>query len=202
VSRSHKPITTNSCFDTGRILITGASSIDASLMAAHQFVDKINTELGSSLMLYNFKVQNLVSSFSLGYPINIDLFATLEKIGIDLSTAKFAPSNFLGLCWRPVTGCVFVIFDSGRGVLTGAVTLHEAHTAYQAALPVFKKYHLGHEVVSPDAYVKLTRPVDKIRKRTKKKGSTTKYGITDEMRASYKKAEDETIQMLLQRVVA
>ena len=84
VSRLKQPDTTISFFDTGRILCTGSPSIDYALLSVLLFVEKINRKLGKNYQVINFVVQNIVSSFSLGYRLNIDMFYTDNK-----STAEF-----------------------------------------------------------------------------------------------------------------
>ena len=127
VSRARDPATTNSIFDTGRILITGASSIDYALYAAMLFIDKLNRELDLDLQILNFKVQNIVSSFSLGYELNVDMFYKEQKV-TSIGTAQYDPSLFRGCSWT-LPSVVFVIFKSGRVVLTGARTWEDAYDA-------------------------------------------------------------------------
>lgn len=160
VSVGRYPATTNSIFDTGRILITGAPSIDYALYAAMLFVDKINTELNEDMQVLNFKVQNIVSSFSLGYPLNIDMFYRDQKT-TKIGFSHYDPSLFRGCSWRlKKSGLVFVLFASGRVVLTGARTWDAAHIAYQEALVVLEKYKLSKEYKEYDDSCKRTRLVD------------------------------------------
>jgi len=164
VSRARNPATTNSIFDTGCILITGAPSTDYALYSAIKFVDKLNKELNNDLCVLDFAVQNIVSSFSLGYPLNIDMFYKDQKV-TRYGTAAYEPSRFRGCSWHPVNPDrerqqAFVLFASGRVVLTGAKTWDEAYDAYDEALPILARYRLGKEYKTYDSRYRRTRDVD------------------------------------------
>jgi transcription initiation factor TFIID TATA-box-binding protein len=159
VSRARNPETTNSIFDTGRILITGASSPEAALYAAIRFIDKLNRSLFEDLSVFNFKVQNIVSSFSLGYHLNIDMFYSDQKTTAQ-GTAHYEPSLFRGCSWKPMNGLVFVLFLSGRVVLTGARSWEEALASYNEALPILARYKVGNEYKAFDEGYRRTRMVD------------------------------------------
>ena len=150
VSRARKPTTTNSLFDTGRILVTGAPSVDTALYACTLFVHKLNRDMtdaagrGPDLQVLNFKVQNIVSSFSLGYRLNIELFYK-DQIVTRLGHCNYEPSLFRGCSWRRTSGLVFVLFSSGRVVLTGARNWEDAWMEYNNSLHIFERYKLGSE---------------------------------------------------------
>jgi transcription initiation factor TFIID TATA-box-binding protein len=184
VSRAKYPATTNSVFDTGRILITGAPSTDYALFAAMRFVDKLNRELHEDMHVLNFKPQNIVSSFSLGYRLNIDMFYVDQK-STEHGTAHYDPSLFRGCSWKPLNGMVFVLFASGRVVLTGARTWEDAQSAYTEALPILEKYRLAHEYKRYDGAFKRTRDVDvmsqQLHSETEKQGVPITEAELDQM---------------------
>jgi transcription initiation factor TFIID TATA-box-binding protein len=141
VSRARFPSTTNSLFDTGRILVTGAPSVDKALYACMLFVDKINRSLKTNLQVLNFTVQNIVASFSLGYSLDVALFARQEKT-TDVGQAHYEPSLFRGCSWRHFSGLVFVVFASGKVVLTGSKCWLTSLDTYRNALATFAKYRI------------------------------------------------------------
>ncbi len=160
VSRSLDPRTTNSMFESGKILTTGAPSVILALYSALLYVDKINSVLHGDLMLLNFHVQNLVSSFSLGYRLNIDMFFEEQRCTQE-GTTTFDSSLFRGCAWRiKGTKQAFVLFESGKVVLTGSASWQEASMRYQKALPVLAKYELGREHRQYDDRFKRTRKID------------------------------------------
>lgn len=144
VSRVRYPATTNALFHTGKLLVTGARSETEALYACWRYCDKINTELfDEDVQVFNFKVQNIVSSFAVGFLINVKLFYRHQKC--TAAGRKQHSTLFVGACWRLNNGIAFVVFPSGSVVLTGARTWPSAWSAYQYALPILARYWLGHE---------------------------------------------------------
>lgn len=149
VSRMKDPETTISFFDTGRILCTGSPSKEYALLSVLLFVEKLNAKLHKNYEIWNFSVQNIVSSFSLGYRLNIDMFYTDNKSTTD-GTAHYDPNLFRGCSYKCETGLVFVLFSSGKCVLTGAKDWDQAYNAYRVMVPLLLKYKLGSEYKSTD----------------------------------------------------
>jgi TATA-box binding protein (TBP) (component of TFIID and TFIIIB) len=160
VSTSRDPLTTNSIFDSGNILVTGASSKEMALLSCHRLVDKINRSLNWDLPLLNFKVQNVASSFATGFKINIDMFYDENSSSVENGTTTYDASLFRGCCWRDMDGLAYILFSSGKVVLTGAKSVQEAMAAYEKALPILAKYKLGQEYKVYDDSFKRTRPID------------------------------------------
>jgi transcription initiation factor TFIID TATA-box-binding protein len=141
VSRTREPRTTNSLFKSGRILVTGASDDMSALWSAKEFIYKVNRELHTDYDVLSFKVQNIVCSFSLGISFDVKTFSVDHKTA-PASTAHYAPDLFRGCSWRRNDHLVFVLFSSGRGVLTGATTWTQAHAAFHKAKDLFATYAL------------------------------------------------------------
>jgi len=139
INRDTGERTTNSLFASGRLLTTGASTVSGTIESAKEFIYKNNRVYGAGLDLLNFEVQNVVSSFSLGYPLDVKRFSVDHKV-TEKSTSHFESEVFRGCSWRCYTGMVFVLFSSGRGVLTGARTEADARGAYEDAKELFIKY--------------------------------------------------------------
>lgn len=144
VSVSWNPATTNSIFETGRLLIAGAPSVSMALYSAMVYIDKVNRVLHEDLSIHNFTVQNMVSSFSLGYMLDIYRFFVEQK-ATPHGHAHYDPSRFRGCSWRVRNGLVFVLFVSGKVVLTGARCWEDANEAYQWAQTILENYKLDIE---------------------------------------------------------
>jgi TATA-box binding protein (TBP) (component of TFIID and TFIIIB) len=123
------------------------------------FVDKINADMYEDVQVLNFKVQNIVCSFSMGFSLNIDLFYEDQKCGT-LGHSHYEPSLFRGIAWRVKGGIVFVVFSSGRVVLTGAKDWPQALKAYDEAVCVLTRYKIGKEYRPFNPSSKRTRAVD------------------------------------------
>lgn len=90
----------------------------------------------------DFKVQNIVGTADVGFPIR------LEGLVYAHSTfASYEPELFPGLIYRLVNPrVVFLIFVSGKIVITGAKTEADLSQAYTKLLPVlmeYRKLHVG-----------------------------------------------------------
>lgn len=74
--------------------------------------------------------------------------------------AQYDPSLFRGCTWVPLNGLVFVVFETGKVVLTGARTWQQALKAYREALLVLARYRLGQEYKEYNHAHKRTRRMD------------------------------------------
>lgn len=110
VSACKETGTTNSCFATSQIVISGAKSELQALLSAYLLIARLSHDLmRTDLQLYNYGLQNIVCNTSLGYELNLDLFAQRNK-----SVSEYNPEMFAGLHYRthdPDIG--FVIFSTG-----------------------------------------------------------------------------------------
>lgn len=59
VSRCKETGTVNIIFSTGQIVIAGAKSIDAALVSAHVFMDRIYRDLKIDVGVHNFNIVNM-----------------------------------------------------------------------------------------------------------------------------------------------
>lgn len=74
ISKCMELNTTNICFSTGQVLITGAKTVEFGYLSAHLFIDRIHRDLQLDVGVYNFSTVNVVGSFSLGFHLSLDLF--------------------------------------------------------------------------------------------------------------------------------
>jgi len=112
VLRLAKPKTTVLIFSTGKAVIVGAKSEDDIKKIVKRlalFLKDNGISLKSSPKA---SVKNIVASFSVGKPIN------LEKLGSTLDNSLYEPEQFPGLLYR-AWGAVFIIFASGKIICTG-----------------------------------------------------------------------------------
>lgn len=110
------PFTTVLLFDTGNVVGTGADTEELALLSAWNVVSLLNDH-GIPAQVRDFKIHNIVSHFYCGFQIN--LYAIHDRFP---GTSNFDPENFPGVIVRPVeqTSIVFLIYRSGRIVMTGA----------------------------------------------------------------------------------
>jgi len=93
----------------------------------------------------DFKVQNIVGTADVGFPIR------LEGLVYAHSTfASYEPELFPGLIYRLVNPrVVFLIFVSGKIVMTGAKTEADLQQAYTKLYPVLMEYRKVHVATLP-----------------------------------------------------
>ncbi len=137
IMRIREPKTTSLIFASGKMVVTGARSEEDSKKASRQFA-KIIQKLGYQVKFTEFKIQNIVGSCDVKFPIRLE--------GLAASHSKFCsyePEMFPGLIYKMAQPkIVLLIFVSGKIVLTGAKDRSEIFSAYEKIYPVllgFKK---------------------------------------------------------------
>ncbi len=124
VFRIKKPKTTTLIFHSGKMVCTGSKSS----VQAVKTVEKVVKELKSHGIIImgrpKTRVQNIVSSVSLGGKID------LEKVTYKLEKTIYEPEQFPGLIYRmDQPKVVILIFATGKLVVTGAKKEQEVHEA-------------------------------------------------------------------------
>jgi transcription initiation factor TFIID TATA-box-binding protein len=126
VYRTKDPKTAALIFGSGKIVCTGAKSIDD----VHNGLKKVFNELtnmGVEVMENpEITVQNIVASADLGTVLNLNAIA----IGLGLENIEYEPEQFPGLVYRlAVPKVVMLLFGSGKLVVTGGKKPEDAHAA-------------------------------------------------------------------------
>jgi|Deesub1362B_J571_1020462.scaffolds.fasta_scaffold00217_3 transcription initiation factor TFIID TATA-box-binding protein len=135
VYRLDDPKLTFLIFDTGKVICTGAKSIEE----AEKGIEILVKSLSDAGITINSKpeinVQNLVASASLGMELNLETLALL------LDNTEYEPEQFPGMVYRVrEPKCVILIFTSGNVVCTGAKSSSEAVTAINDLYNKLKEY--------------------------------------------------------------
>ncbi|ATZ61446.2 MAG: TATA-box-binding protein [Methanosarcinales archaeon Met12] len=128
VYRTTNPKTAALVFKSGKIVCTGAKSID-------------DVDVGLSRVFKNMRdvgikvvdepqimVQNIVASANLGTELNLNAIA----IGLGLENIEYEPEQFPGLVYRLSNPKVVVLlFGSGKLVITGGKKIADAEVAVE-----------------------------------------------------------------------
>lgn len=136
IMRLREPRATALIFASGKMCVTGTKSTHNSTLAAKKFAYIIE-RVGFKPQTYiDFKVQNIVGTADVGFPIR------LEGLVYAHSTfASYEPELFPGLIYRLVSPrVVFLIFVSGKIVITGAKTEMDLKEALTKLYPVLVEY--------------------------------------------------------------
>jgi transcription initiation factor TFIID TATA-box-binding protein len=131
--RIRDPKTTALIFASGKMVVTGAKSEDDSRLASRKYA-RIVQKLGFDAKFSEFKIQNIVGSCDVKFPIRLEglayshgQFSSYEPevriVSIREATSRLTRSRqlFPGLIYRMIKPkVVLLIFVSGKIVLTGA----------------------------------------------------------------------------------
>lgn len=148
IMRIRDPKTTALIFSSGKMVCTGAKSETDSRLAARKYA-RIIQKLGfHSAKFQDFKIQNIVGSCDVSFPIRLEGLQHKHSI-----FAHYEPELFPGLIYRmKKPKVVLLIFVSGKVVLTGAKHRDEIYEAFEMIYPALREFRKG------DAQQTLKRP--------------------------------------------
>ncbi|XP_077153356.1 TATA box-binding protein-like 2 [Ranitomeya variabilis] len=135
IMRIREPRTTALIFSSGKMVCTGAKSEEQSRLAARKYA-RIVQKLGFPARFLDFKIQNMVGSCDVRFPIRLEgLVLTHQQF------SSYEPELFPGLIYRMVKPrIVLLIFVSGKVVLTGAKERSEIYEAFENIYPILKGF--------------------------------------------------------------
>jgi transcription initiation factor TFIID TATA-box-binding protein len=135
IMRIREPKTTALIFASGKMVVTGAKSEDDSRLASRKYA-RIIQKLGFDARFSEFKIQNIVGSCDVRFPIRLEGLAYSHGV-----YSSYEPELFPGLIYRMVKPkVVLLIFVSGKIVLTGAKVRDEIYQAFNLILPVLAEF--------------------------------------------------------------
>ena len=191
VTVCHETNTTISCFNTGKIVVSGSRTEEHALMAAHLFVACVSYETCRyDLHIRNFKMENLVASTWMGYGLDI------HRFHLDFPTrCTWNEQSFVGASWTPDKDIVkfgFVLFDTGSIVCHGLKSRNE--------LPEAEKYLnqlIHYEETEEQKIVRLQKKMFHLQKRNKRKrkDSIDSLSTQNNKRRKTKNSTEEPIIM-------
>jgi transcription initiation factor TFIID TATA-box-binding protein len=129
--RTTEPKATSLVFRSGKIVTTGASSIEH----VHTAIGRVLTELDTLGIPVPdepaITVQNVVASADLGQRLNLNAMA----IGLGLEHVEYEPEQFPGLVYRlDEPSVVVLLFGSGKAVITGGKQPDDATEAIEVVI--------------------------------------------------------------------
>lgn len=133
IMRIRDPKTTALIFASGKMVVTGAKSEDDSKLASRKYA-RIIQKLGFNAKFTDFKIQNIVGSCDIKFPIRLEGLASKHH-----NFSSYEPELFPGLIYRMIKPkIVLLIFVSGKIVLTGAKVREEIYQAFEMIYPVLQ----------------------------------------------------------------
>ncbi|KRT79875.1 hypothetical protein AMK59_8164, partial [Oryctes borbonicus] len=125
IMRIREPRTTALIFRTGKIICTGARNEQDALLASKKFT-RILQKLNFNVKFTNYKIQNIVASCDLRFPIKLE---NLNQMHGQFSS--YEPEVFPGLVYRMVKPrLVLLIFVNGKVLFTGSKSRQEIKEAF------------------------------------------------------------------------
>ena len=126
IYRVEEPHATVLIFRSGKLVCTGADSVDGvhrALASTFETLSSLGLSLDDEPAI---TVQNIVVSGDLGESLNLNAIA----IGLGLESVEYEPEQFPGLVYRlEEPAVVALLFGSGKTVITGCKRLDDAEAA-------------------------------------------------------------------------
>lgn len=145
IMRIRDPKTTALIFASGKMVVTGAKSEADARLAARKYA-RIVQKLGSDAKFLDFKIQNVVASTDVKFPIRLEGLAFSHGM-----FCSYEPELFPGLIYRMVEPkVVLLVFVSGKVVLTGAKRREDVYSAFEKIYPVLGEFRKGDAPSVPD----------------------------------------------------
>ena len=135
ILRLRNPKCSSLIFASGKIVVTGARNEDDARLAARKVAKIVRKVQEAPVKFSSFKVQNIVGSGELGFPIR------LEAVTVDgARNSSYEPELFPGLVYRlKAPLCVIIMFVSGRFIITGTKLRSDIISAAEQVYPVMLK---------------------------------------------------------------
>mmetsp|Transcript_14171 Transcript_14171/g.35842 ORF Transcript_14171/g.35842 Transcript_14171/m.35842 type:complete len:255 (+) Transcript_14171:238-1002(+) len=146
IMRIREPKTTALMFQSGKMVCTGAKSENLSQLAARKYV-RVVQKCGFPAQFQNFKVQNMVGSCDVQFPVRLEVLALTHSM-----FCSYEPEIFPGLIYKmKQPKVVLLVFVSGKIVLTGAKSREDIYQAFENIYPVLKEFRKNIHTPAPAA---------------------------------------------------
>jgi transcription initiation factor TFIID TATA-box-binding protein len=134
--RIQEPKATGLTFKNGKVNIVGCRTVDSAYLAARKF-GRMLKSLGFAVKLKTFTVANIVATMNCRFPIHLEsLASSRHKV-----FATYNPEIFAGLIYRVVKPqSTFLVFVSGKIVVTGAKTIETIKEAGNYIYPILQQF--------------------------------------------------------------
>jgi transcription initiation factor TFIID TATA-box-binding protein len=127
VYRIKDPKAATLIFSSGKIVCTGARSVDDVKTVIRRVVKVLREKKIGNPKKYKIEIQNIVASSKLEGRLNLD------QIAFELEDSEYEPEQFPGLVYRMKDPKVaFLLFSSGKIVCTGARKVEDVEYAVKA----------------------------------------------------------------------
>jgi len=126
VIRIKEPKTSALIFSSGKVVCTGARSMDKVHLSIKKIIKSLE-KIGIKIKIKpDVKIQNIVASGTVGMDLN------LNTLAMKLRNTEYEPEQFPGLVYKLVDKNIkatFLLFSNGKVVCTGTKSEKEVHIA-------------------------------------------------------------------------
>lgn len=138
IMRLREPKVTALVFSTGKLVVVGATTEELAHLAARKLA-RIIQLMDTPVKLANFRVNNVVSSCSVGFNIRLEGLAHAHGL-----FCTYEPELFPGLIYRMVSPKVaMILFVSGKIIITGAKKREDLYEAFNIIYPILKEFSIA-----------------------------------------------------------
>lgn len=134
VLRIKEPKTSALIFSSGKIVCTGARSmekVDEAIIKIIKSLEKIDIKI---TIKPKINVQNIVASGNVGMDLN------LNTLAMKLDNTEYEPEQFPGLVYKlHEAKATFLLFSNGKIVCTGTKSEEQVHKALDMLIEILKK---------------------------------------------------------------
>jgi transcription initiation factor TFIID TATA-box-binding protein len=134
VIRIKDPKTSALIFSSGKIVCTGARSIQKVEESIQKIIESL-LKIGIKITIKpKITIQNMVGSGSIGMDLN------LNSLAMKLPNTEYEPEQFPGLVYKLIEAkATFLLFSNGKVVCTGTKSEAEARAALDKLVIILKK---------------------------------------------------------------
>jgi transcription initiation factor TFIID TATA-box-binding protein len=133
VIRIKDPKTSALIFSSGKVVCTGARSMDKVHESIERIIEslkKINIKI---TIVPKINIQNIVASGNIGMDLN------LNNLAMKLDNTEYEPEQFPGLVYKLMEAkATFLLFSNGKVVCTGTKSEAEVHAALDKLVETLK----------------------------------------------------------------
>ena len=135
--RIQEPKATGLTFKNGKVNIVGCKTEDESYLAARKF-GRIFKNLGFKVRMKSFSIANIVATMDCKFPIHLESLASSRNKVF----CTYNPEVFSGLIYRvnQKQKSTFLIFVSGKIIVTGTKTIEAIKSAANFIYPILQQY--------------------------------------------------------------
>ncbi|MBI3033978.1 TATA-box-binding protein [Candidatus Woesearchaeota archaeon] len=136
VIRIKEPKTSALIFSSGKVVCTGARSMDKVEESIRKIIKSLE-KIGIKITIKpEIKIQNIVASGTVGMDLNLNILA------MKLRNTEYEPEQFPGLVYKlidPEIKATFLLFSNGKIVCTGTKSETEVNKALDKLIDNLKK---------------------------------------------------------------